>query len=80
MNNQRIERLWAEVNRVSSALYKDLFQFPENTGTLDSLDELHLLALQYVYLPRINATLEELTRQWNHHGIRTAGHQSPLAL
>lgn len=80
VHNQRIERLWAEVNRVSSALYKDLFQFLENTGTLDSLDELHLLALQYVYLPRINASLEEFTRQWNHHGIRTAGHQSPLAL
>ena len=27
VHNQRIERLWAEVNRVSSALYKDVFQF-----------------------------------------------------
>ena len=27
MYNQRIERLWAEVNRVLSALYKDLFEF-----------------------------------------------------
>ena len=77
VHNQHIERLWAEVNRVSSA--QDLFQFLENTGRLDSLDELHLLAMQYVYLPRINASPEKFSRKWNHHGIRTAGHQSPLA-
>ena len=63
VHNQRIERLWAEVNRVSSALYKDLFERLESNGTLDSLDELHLLALQYVYIPRINASLREFTTQ-----------------
>ena len=80
VHNQRIERLWAEVNRVSSALYKELCGFIESSGILDSLDELHLLALQYVYLPRINASLSEFTSQWNHHGIRTVGHQTPLAM
>ena len=54
---------WAEINRVSSALYKDLFELLESNGTLDSLDELHLLALQYVYIPRINASLREFTTQ-----------------
>ena len=80
VHNQRIERLWADVNRVSSALYKDLFEFLENSGTLDALDELHLFALRYVYLPRINASLAEFKSQWNHHGVRTTGHQTPLAL
>jgi hypothetical protein len=80
VHNQRIERLWAEVNRVMSALYKDLFQFLENSELLDSLNEVDLLALHYVYLPRINASLAEFKSQWNHHGIRTANHQSPLAL
>ena len=80
VHNQRIERLWAEVNRVSSALYKDLFQFLENSNALDSLDEVHLWALHYVHLPRINASLHEFKSQWNHHGLRTTGHQSPLAL
>lgn len=80
VHNQRIERLWAEVNRVSSALYIDLFKFLEDSETLDSLDEVHLLALEYVYLPRINASLLEFKHQWNHHGMRTTGHQSPLAL
>ena len=56
-HDQRIERLWAEINRVSSALYKDLFELLESNGTLDSLDELHLLALQNVYIPRIKLCL-----------------------
>ena len=50
VHNQRIERLWAEVNRVMSALYKDIFRFLENNGLLCSLNEIHLLALHYVYL------------------------------
>lgn len=68
IHNQRIERLWAEVNGVSLALYKDVFQFLENSNALDSLDEVHLWALHYVYLPRINASLDEFKSQWNYHG------------
>ena len=62
VQNQEIERLWAEGNRVSSALFNDLFDFLKNSGTLDSLGELHLLALQYVFVPRINDSLREFTR------------------
>ncbi len=80
VHNQRIERLWAEVNRVMTALYKDLFQFLERSEQLDSFNEVHLFALQYVFLPRINVSLAEFQRQWNHHGMRTTNHQSPLAL
>ena len=80
VHNQRIERLWAEVNRVLSAVYKNVFQFMENNGLLNSLNEVQLFALHYVYLPRINASLDEFKLQWNHHGIRTENHQTPLAL
>ena len=51
LHNQRIERLWAEVNRVLTALYKDLFQYLERSELLDSLNEIHLYALHYVFLP-----------------------------
>ena len=63
-----------------TALYKDLFQFIERSGQLDSFSEVHLFALQYVFLPRINRSLAEFQRQWNNHGLRTSNHQSPLAL
>ncbi|PFX12343.1 hypothetical protein AWC38_SpisGene23720 [Stylophora pistillata] len=52
----------------------------ENNELLDSLNEVHLFALHYVYLPRINSSLSEFQRQWNHHGIRTENHQTPLTL
>ena len=32
------QRLWAEVNRVSSSYYKDLFNFMQNDGILDCND------------------------------------------
>ncbi|KXJ20659.1 hypothetical protein AC249_AIPGENE921 [Exaiptasia diaphana] len=80
VHNQRIERLWAEVNRVSSAFYKDLFEYMEANDILNSLNEVDLFALHYVYLPRINASLNEYQSQWNYHGMRTCGHQSPLCL
>jgi hypothetical protein len=79
VHNQRIERLWAEVNRVSSAVYIDLLHFLEGYGLLDSLSEMHLYALHFVYLPRISASLQEFRGQWNHHGLRTMNHQSPMA-
>ena len=55
VHNHGSEKIWAEVNRISPALYKDLFDFLEGSGTLNSLDELHMLVLQYVYIPQINA-------------------------
>ena len=70
VHNQRIERLWAEVNRVSSAYYKDLFIFMQDDGILDCNDERDLYALHYVFLPAIQASLDEFVRQWNNHGFR----------
>ena len=80
VHNQRIERIWAEVNRVSSAYYKDLFQFMEESEILDAQDELDLYALHYVYLPAIQSSLNEFVNQWNHHRLRTMHSTSPLAL
>ena len=80
VHNQRIERLWAEVNRVSSAYYKDLFNFMQDDGILDCNDERDLYALHYVFFPAIQASLDEFVRQWNNHGLRTVNSISPLAI
>lgn len=80
VHNQRIERLWGELNRVVSAYFKDLFLFMENVGILDSTDPLHIRALYHVYLPRINRSVDEFVRQWNHHSLRTMESRSPMQL
>ena len=81
VHNTRIERLWADVNRVVLAYYAEVFRFMENSNLLDSTNELHLLALSFVYLPRINRSLVEFSQQINYHGLSSVvGRKSPLAL
>lgn len=80
VHNQRIERLWAEFNRVVSAYFKELFLFMENVGILDSNNPLHIRALHHVNLPRINRSVDEFVSQWNHHSLRTMESNSPLQL
>ena len=79
-HNQRIERLWRDMHRCVTVVFYRLFYFMEHHGILDPLNEAHLFALQYVYLPRINHALQIFHEGWNDHGIRTAQHGSPRQL
>jgi len=54
--------------------------FFETQSLLDSLNEVHLFALSYIYLPRINEALNVFTEGWNHYRIRTAHNRSPHQL
>ncbi len=78
--NQRIERLWAELNRAVCRHFINIFNFMEEQGILDSLNEIHLFCLHYVYLPRIQQAVTEFINQWNNHGLSTQGGQTPLQL
>ena len=79
-HNQRIERLWRDTHRSVTILYYRLFYFLESQGLLDPLNEIHIFALHYVYLVRINRALDAFKQGWNHHGIRTAHSRSPHQL
>lgn len=79
-HNQRIERLWGDMWRGLTNVYYNLFNFLESEGIVDIDNEMHLWALHYVYVPRINRDLTAFTRQWNNHGLRTEGHQSPIQI
>lgn len=76
VHNQRIERLWHDMHRGVTVLYYKLFYFMEQQNMLDHLNEHHLWALLYVFLPRINRGLKEFVNSWNNHPIRTANHKS----
>lgn len=80
VHNQRIERLWAELNRVVSYHFSNLFSFMENEGILDSTDELHMFCLHFIYMPRVQRATAEFHNQWNNHGLSTQGGQTPLQL
>ncbi|KAK5650433.1 hypothetical protein RI129_001462 [Pyrocoelia pectoralis] len=80
VHNQRIERLWSEVNRVVSKQFKQLFWFMEEENLLDEQNETDLFCVNYVYLPRIQRSLNEFISQWNFHKLSTMGSQSPMQL
>lgn len=80
VHNQRIERLWRDLWRGMTNVYHQLFTFLENDRIIDCTNELHLWALHYVYLPRINRDLEVFRQQWNNHGLRTVGHHTPYQI
>ena len=80
VHNQRIERLWLEVKKNMVTYYRNIFYYLEQCQALDILAESHLFALHYVFLPRINQTLTELSQSWNNHPMRTEGNRSPRQL
>lgn len=79
VHNQRIERLWAELIRVVSAYFKDLFFFMENVGILDCNNVLHIRALHHVYLPRLNRSVDEFINQLEPPWIKDNGKLLPTA-
>lgn len=80
VHNQRIERLWRDVFSGVIKLYYRLFYYMEDTHLLDPINEHHLYALHYIFLPRINRGLQTFRDAWNHHQIRTAQHKTPHQL
>lgn len=80
VHNQRIERLWVEVKNNVVSYYRNVFYFLEQCQLLDPVNELHLFALHYIFLPRINRTLGELSVSWNNHPLSTERNRSPRQL
>ena len=49
-------------------------------GLLDSLSETHLFALHYIFIPRIQISLNEFRSQWNDHAVSSTENFSPEQL
>lgn len=79
VHNQRIERLWRDVNSIVCARFRNIFADLERIG-LNTTNENHLFALQVAYIPIINAALGELTSSWNCHSLSTEHNLSPRQL
>ena len=80
VHNQRIERLWRDVFHQCTILYYKLFYYMEDIQLLDVNNRYHLFCLQYVFQPRINASLEKFMLAWNSHPLSSEGNLSPQQL
>ena len=69
VHNQRIERLWRDVSaNVTSELYATFYRF-EDDNILNVRNDLHVQALQFVFLPEVNRRMDEFRHAWNSHFI-----------
>eukprot|EP00794_Sanderia_malayensis_P013224 gene13224-14575_t len=79
IHNQRIERLWRDVFVGVLSYFYDLSHFMEEEKILNSLNNIHITTLHYVFLPEINEKLEIWRQAWASHRKRTI-RTSPLRL
>ena len=80
VHNQRVEHLWRDLHDCVMKLFYRLFYYLEELGLLDHNNDVHIYALHYVFIPRINHALAVFKDGWNNHGLRTAHNQSPNQL
>ena len=80
VHNQRIERLWRDLFTGCTHVYYELFCSMEESGLLIPTEETHLFALHYVYLPRINKSLQQFVSGFNNSPISTEHFKSPLQM
>ena len=82
VHNQQIESLWRDLHHCVAVLFYRLFYYMylEHIGLLDPVNEMHLYALHYVFLPRLRKAQKEFREAWNSHSIRTAQNRSPEQL
>nr|XP_055033198.1 uncharacterized protein LOC129421585 isoform X1 [Misgurnus anguillicaudatus]XP_055036790.1 uncharacterized protein LOC129424213 isoform X1 [Misgurnus anguillicaudatus]XP_055051488.1 uncharacterized protein LOC129437378 isoform X1 [Misgurnus anguillicaudatus] len=80
VHNQRIERLWRDVWCCVLCNYYAAFRHLEELLQLDPDQDLHLICLHYVMLPRLNHHLQLFMRTWDNHSLSTEGNRSPNQL
>lgn len=80
VHNQRIERLWRDLFQAVIQFYYRLFYHMEDIGILDPMNENHLYALHYIFIPVINNALHIFIRSWNSHSISTSNAKTPMQL
>ena len=80
VHNQRIERLWRDMQSCATVVYYRLFYYLEQQNVLDPDNKFRRYALHYVYVPRIDQSLNCFKEGWNSHRVRTEHSLSPYQL
>ena len=80
VHNQRIERFWRDLFMGCISLFYTLFHLLEDMELLDPTSSVDMFSLHYIFLPRINHSLEVFRQSYSHHRLRTANNRSPYQL
>lgn len=80
VHNQRVERFNRDINIHIRQKYGHIFYALESKAILDVTDPRDILALHFVFLPRINRSLNLLKDCHNSHPISTERNKSPNQL
>ncbi len=77
VHNSRIERLWRDLFQGCAVLFYNIFYHLEELRILDVQNEVHMFCLHYVYLPKINNSLQTFQHAWNNHPMESERGLSP---
>lgn len=80
VHNSRVERAHRDIYSGVLAFYARIFEAMEDEDILDILDDVHLYSLHYVFIPRINRSLDEFIQQMNNHPVSSENNLSPLQM
>lgn len=80
VHNQHVERFWRDLFIACTSLFYNIFYFMEDNGLLDPTNEIHLFALHYVFLPRINKNMDIFRESYNMAPLSTERNKSPEQL
>lgn len=80
VHNERVERMWRDINRLVCDQLRDEFYALENNNLFDVDNEVDIFCLQAAYINYINMALSQYQLAHNNHSIRTAGNYTPLQL
>ena len=80
VHNERIERLWRDVNEKVTSKYKLLFEHMTAEGMINPDNEVDLTCLHWVFRRLLQKDLQEFAEAHNMHGISTEGGLSPIQL
>ena len=80
VHDQRIERLWVDLNTYVIQHFRNIFYNLELEHGVNSSCDIDLYALHYVFVLRINNMLQEFSSTWNNHSVRTKRHRTPLQI
>lgn len=65
----KIEHLWRDLFMSVTGVYYNILHSREDKHLLDISNVLHIFCCQYVFLPRIQASLDVFIDAWDNHPV-----------